>query len=164
MKIKIPETLRAIFDNDEEKFLSLPHSNENLMYVDREGRSLLINAVLENLPKVVVFLAEKLPVLVQKPDKKGMTPLHYCGICNNVPLAQIILDFGGVLDCVDNFGNTPLSRSGFESKDGNYEMVTFLVQKGANPMVKNYYGVSPLDFATTIGDESLIQILTSTTP
>jgi hypothetical protein len=58
----------------------------------------------------------------------------------------------------DVYGNGPLWRAAFDAR-GNYRLVEILIAAGADPNQKNKSDKSPIDFAVTIGDESLKTLL-----
>jgi uncharacterized protein len=74
----------------------------------------------------------------------------------NSKIAELLIQYGANLEARDVNGNTPLNDAVFYSK-GNGEMITFLLDKGANKDSKNNYGVSPLDLAHTIANYDVKQ-------
>lgn len=93
-------------------------------------------------------------------DHKGLTAMHYLGwFSKDVELAKELINYGGDLSIIDKFGNNPLWYAVFYAK-GNYDLVRFYLEKGADPLNKNKSGRSALDFAKQLKDEALIKILT----
>ena len=160
----LPHLLNLIFEHNEKAFLSYtPEDQSEYFEVDPSGRTLLMNAILEQQLQIVDFLLAFDMLLENKDSKKGRTPLHYCALTNDVRTAKKLIDKGVKIDALDNFGNTPLWRAVFESKGRKYEIIEFLVKTGANPNVKNDSGISPIDFATKVGNENLMKILSTHT-
>lgn len=156
---RTPPLLAAIFEKDESRFLALNFEHSEYLFVDQSGRTLLHNAILEELSSIVTYLVDRVPELLERGDKKGLKPLHYCALKNDVKTAELLIKKGVNIDSVDNFGNTPLWRAVFEARGEKYEIVYFFVRLGANPTIKNNTGISPLDFANEVDDKKLIEIL-----
>lgn len=156
---RIPPLLDAIFEKDESRFLALNFEYSEYLFTDKSGRTLLHNAILEELSSIVTYLINNVPELLEKGDKKGLKPLHYCALKNDVKTAELLVKKGVNVDSVDNYGNTPLWRAVFESRGEKYEIVIFFISLGANPTTKNNTGISPLDFANEVDDKKLIEIL-----
>ncbi|MBK6622584.1 MAG: ankyrin repeat domain-containing protein [Saprospirales bacterium] len=157
--MKIPPLLDAIFAKDEARFLAFNFEYSEFLYVDKSGRSLLHNAILENLPSIIMYLIDNVPEVLKMGDNKGLKPLHYCALKNDIKTAKLILEKGVNIDLIDSYGNTPLWRAVFEAREEKYEVVLFFIQNGANPTIKNNTGISPLDFARKVDDQKLINIL-----
>ncbi len=121
------------------------------------GQSLLHEAISHMQNEI----AEKLISLgynVNLKDEKGLTPLHYAALHNNLNGAISLLSNGARVNEIDNFGNTPLWTAVFYAK-GKYKMVETMLKNGGNPLNKNNTGRSPLDFASQINDEALVNLL-----
>lgn len=71
----------------------------------------------------------------------GSYPLN---ICEDVKIAQMLLDCGANVNAVDIEGSTPLH---FNSIEGNLKMVKFLVKNGANLFIEDDTGNKPVDVA-----------------
>lgn len=148
----------AIFEKDDHKFFDLVAiENYSLEEVDPSGRNLLLNAILESLPRVIDFLIQN-SNLMNRVDNKGWGVLHYAGYKNDVVLAEKLIKHVSEIDLTDNFGNTPLWRSVFEE---NQEAAEFFVGHGADVHKRNLHGVSPLAFAQKVNNQILIEILTA---
>lgn len=95
-------------------------------------------------------------------DTKGLTPLHYCASSNKLMPAQLLIDHGADPCVRDNHGNTSLWTSLLNLK-GSYEMLSLLAKHVNYDCVVscNKHGVSPLQFAIRINDQSVLSILNS---
>lgn len=96
-------------------------------------------------------------------DECGTSPLWFAANYGRFEMAKELLKRGAKVDVQDEHGNTPLNNAVYWSKrDGGYDMVRLLLSYGADPNIKNYYDVSPLDLANTIkhNHPDLIDILT----
>ena len=107
----------------------------------------LHRAVLQNDPKLVLFLIEK-GENVNETDLGGRTPLHYAtGSTLTIPLARrtdivrILLDAGANPNIADVEGVTPLHVN-----VNHIDIVKLLLDAGANTEVKDIQGKTPLDY------------------
>ncbi|RZJ67749.1 MAG: ankyrin repeat domain-containing protein [Flavobacterium sp.] len=95
---------------------------------------------------------------VNKKFQKGFNLLHLACEYHNLKLATRLLERNIHVDDKNKFGNTPLWIAVFNSK-GRYELVDLLLSFNADPNSVNNAGNSPIKFAETIGDETLIRKL-----
>lgn len=130
-------------------------SNENINSVDKDGRSLLTNAVLLKNIAAVEFLILNGANIDQR-DNNGWTPLHHASNDQNLGMILFLLENGADLNALDNYGNTPLSRATYSSK-GKGEVILALLKAGADPMIKNNYGVSAKELANKIANYNVKQ-------
>lgn len=140
------------------QFFFSSFKKEDLSYIDPSGRNLLSNAIIEELPSVINFLIQ-FDEVINQGDERGLTPLHFCALRNDVKTADLLLKKGILIDTQDDFGNTPISKAIFRSKNNNYEIISFLVKNGAKVELENNYGVSAIDLAKGKGDKRLFSIL-----
>jgi ankyrin repeat protein len=118
--------------------------------VDRYGRTRLHYAALEgDVGKVEALLSEGLNP--GAPDDDGSTPLHAAVQSGSLPACAALLKAGAAVDARDANGNTPLSTAVFESR-GKGDLIKLLREHGADPTLKNNYGVSPVSLARTIAN------------
>jgi len=80
-------------------------------------------------------------------DLAGYTPLHHCltsmGNSYTKQMAEFLLDMGGAdVNAVNRFGDVPLMDviMGFD-----FETMKMLIKYGADPLIKNSDGLSPMD-------------------
>ncbi|MDH4472784.1 MAG: ankyrin repeat domain-containing protein [Fluviicola sp.] len=99
---------------------------------------------------------------VNKKYQKGFNLLHFACEYYNIRLAKELLERHINIEEKNIYGNTPLWTAVFNSK-GNYEMVDLLLSQNANPNSINNADNTPLKFAITIDDKTLIQKLTEST-
>ena len=91
-------------------------------------------------------------------DRNGWTALHFAIQEKRIELTKSLLEQEAAVDLKDSYGNTPLWRATFDAR-GEYELVKLLISHDADPHSKNTSGRSPLDFASQIKDNELIEIL-----
>ena len=87
----------------------------NFNIQDREGKTALLLAVKCRQPlSVLAILNEKklgMDVDVNKPDMRGMTPLHYACAYGNWSMAQLLLDAGADINAKNSMGKRPVDMS-----------------------------------------------------
>jgi ankyrin repeat protein len=84
-------------------------------------------------------------------DDDGCTPLHAAVKSWSLSICVALLNAGAPVDCQDVHGNTPLGNAVFESR-GRDEVIELLRSRGADPLLKNRHGLSPLQLARTIAN------------
>jgi len=71
------------------------------------------------------------------------TPLCFCcAKLRSTQIAEILITHGCDLDLADKNGNTPLH---WASTYEDYKMIKLLLSNGANPYIRNFQGLQPLD-------------------
>lgn len=122
---------------------------------DREGRSPLhYAAAQDDASAILEGLANG-----EDPsagDRSGFTPLHFAALEGSVHAAEVLLAHGASVDAVNRYGNTPLFVAVFNCK-GEGDMITILRRHGADPMVENHGGQSPLGLSRLIGNYDVAQ-------
>ena len=113
--------------------------------VDRSGRTPLHYAACDNLESEVIRLVNE-GADVNARDDAGWTPLHFAAQSKAARIAEILLNHGAQVNAMDANGNTPLSNAVF-GYIGNGETIIVLRRFGADPTLKNSYGVSALELA-----------------
>ena len=91
-----------------------------------------------------LHLARKLVEREADVNKTGWTPLHYAATGGHVALIEFLLDQHAYIDAASPNETTPLMMA---AHYGNPAATRLLVQRGADPGLKNQLGLSALDFA-----------------
>lgn len=107
---------------------------------DGEGRTALINAVIENKPDFIHWLLDN-GANINSQDRIGYGVLHYIGQNNLADLAKYFLEKGANPNLQDIHGNVPLWTTIFERH--NLDVVKLLLKYGANPDIVNNYNGTP---------------------
>lgn len=92
-------------------------------------------------------------------NREGTTPLQSAiehGLQDFA--ARLAIDDPRVLHVSDHHGNEPLWTAAFNAR-GSYSLVVLLLHLGADPHHQNRVGFTPIDVASRIGDDSLLEIL-----
>lgn len=113
--------------------------------MDEYNRSPLHYACIDNAPDQRLKVAKELITSgqdVNAPDNDSWTPLHFAAQANCVEVIKLLIENGANIEAQEVNGNTPLWVATMNSNN-NTEMVTELVNAGADPDTKNIHGVSP---------------------
>lgn len=150
--------LNAILKNDIKELQRLLEEGVPIDTPDRDGRSALFQAVVDGNFDVVRLLVEH-SANVNHRDTKGKTPLHFAAGEVQNKIAAYLLSQGAEIDAQDDDGNTPLSDAIFYSQ-GNGNVISLLIQHGADKSLKNKYDISPVDLAKSIANYDVLRFLT----
>jgi len=96
-------------------------------------------------------------------DRRGRTPLITASAKDNTAVVRYLLSFRAVrttasLDVRNSYGETAL-WSAVLAVGRHVEVVKLLLEAGANPMVANNDGRTPMDIAEGIGHRKCIELL-----
>jgi len=98
-----------------------------------------------------IFLA--IPLLVNAGP--GYSPsIFWAAIANDVNMANYYISKGEPINIVDEHGLTPLM---YAADKGNYEMVEFLLDAGADPSIRTPSGIVASQMARTDEVRDLLQ-------
>lgn len=120
---------------------------------DGEGRTALINSVIENKVDFIQWLLER-GANINHQDRIGYSVLHFVAQNQMTALAKYFLEKGADPNLQDIHGNTPLWTAVFNSKDTK-DIVRLLLQSKANPDIQNKYGKSPRIMYQTFYNEDI---------
>jgi ankyrin repeat protein len=125
---------------------------------DQGGRIPLHYAAMENDAALVGLLISS----GQSPnaqDKLGYTPLHFAAQQQSLASAQKLVERGADVNLTDVHGNGPLWTAVFNSKgDGN--LILLLRGHGAEALLVNKHGKTPVTLARTIANYDVKQYFT----
>eukprot|EP00039_Didymoeca_costata_P025858 m.14420 g.14420 ORF g.14420 m.14420 type:complete len:212 (+) comp5090_c0_seq1:114-749(+) len=119
-------------------------------YLEAEDKGELVAYPLHEAAKRgnIDFLKECLlnKVSVNGLDKSGSTPLHWAARGGHVDCVREILKVANVqVDVQNKLGDTPLHGAAWK---GQSEIISMILEKGANRRVENKDGEKPYDLAT----------------
>lgn len=89
-------------------------------------------------------------------DEDGWSPLHFAAQSKAAAVAQLLIAAGAEIDATDVHGNTPLWTAVFTCK-GDGVLIALLRKAGANPLLANSHGVSPLQLARHMANYDVAQ-------
>lgn len=141
------EIIRAIYGNNTKEIENWI-SKEGVDTVDADGKSIVIHSIIaknNNTLKLALELQENPNIK----DRDGWYPLHYAAQDYASEATDIILQYGAMIDCEDDYGNTPLWRAVFSYR-GEGKIIEFLLKRGADQNHDNHSQISPIKLANTI--------------
>ena len=89
-------------------------------------------------------------------DSQGWSPLHFGAQASSAAVVETLLAAGARVDPCDLNGNTPLLRAVFNSQ-GDGSVIFLLRAAGADPLVENCSGMSPVSLARSIANYDVRQ-------
>lgn len=167
----------ACYDGDLPILAALLNANPSLPVHEHLGSAIdndhqgLVALVMRHQPDVLKkmgFAAGKTPEYTRWLLERGMnpnhanwlgvSPLHRFALNGKREMAALILEFGAVIDPVDDeFCSTPL---GWAARCGQKEMVEWLLEKGANPALPpDKPWAQPLEWARRRGHNEIVKVL-----
>lgn len=152
---KITKAILASEDFD--VLIKLISTGENVEELDKDGRTPLLHATIDNRIDIVRVLLES-GANVNIQDKFGYSPLHYAAQNYYVELVRLLINFNAQVDSKDIHGNTPLFKAVFNSK-GQGEAIKILIEHGADKELTNNHGVSPYQLAKTIANYNIVHFM-----
>ena len=120
------------------------------MEKDRAGRTQLVNAIIDGDDELATTLLGQ-GADPDEVDNSGWCALHFAALNCSKKSVEILIDSGANLDLRDQNGNTPLWRATMSYR-GEDEVISTLLQAGANPDADNNNGISPRSLANTIAN------------
>jgi uncharacterized protein len=140
------DALKALWSGDPRR-VEKALASTDLNHADGEGRTLLMEAVLEKRLDLVRILLEH-GADPAPSDREGSTALHFAAQAHLPEIVQLLLDKGAPVDALDHLGQTPLFRalSTFRGEAEGAAIWTLLLAD-ADRTVKNKHGVSPEDLS-----------------
>lgn len=106
-----------------------------------KGDAILHIACKEKNIGVVKFLLNQKEINVNLQNANGNTPLHIACTLQNFELVCILIDKGANLNLTNNFSKSPLLIACSNiSGDIGFQIIEFLLNKNANPHLKDYKG------------------------
>lgn len=96
---------------------------------------------------------------INRPDEHGSTLLHMAASMGSKEFAEILINNKAMVNIQTPGGMTPLHLA-VQGQGKNYqETVEYLLSRGADPELKNKYGIKPLDKALYNPDYKILEIL-----
>lgn len=156
-KKHLDDPLHVLWGGDAIAIEKVLRSKVDLNRKDPEGRTLLMEAVLEKRLDLARLLLEH-RVDPNLEDREGSTALHFAAQAHLPELTQLLLDKGARVDPKDHIGNTPLFRA-LKTFRGEAEgnAIWALLLAGADRTLKNSHSISPEDLSREVSNYDLGQ-------
>lgn len=153
----IKEVNNNLTSKDNEEFFRLVNAMQDVDETDDEGWSIIFHCIRSDFLDGVNYLISRgADINIQ--DNDGYSPLSYAASGQKYECTQVLCEAGAKINLQDKWGNTALSRAVYNSRD-NDRVSILLLRYGANPDIKNYYGVSARDTARMIANYDMTSIL-----
>ena len=137
------DMLTLLLDAEDECCCS-GQNDRPLVHKTKKGLTPLHIASERNSTSIVQSLLSRGAVLSDT-DGQGRTPLAIAAFCGCIDVATFILQKDkSRINSIDHQGCTPLWLA---ARTGNLKMVQLIVEAGADPMIKNCYGLTAQDAA-----------------
>ncbi|OOG39671.1 ankyrin repeat domain-containing protein [Polaromonas sp. A23] len=91
-------------------------------------------------------------------NKTGWTPLHYAASNGHIAVMALLLENHAYIDAESPNGTTPLMMA---AQYGTAPAVKFLLEAGADPLLKNQQSLTAVDFARRTSRTESVEILTA---
>jgi len=111
---------------------------------DGDGRTALINAVIEKKNDFIIWLVDN-GASINQQDRNGLSALHFAALNLMVGVAKYLLEKGAAPNLQDKHGNSPLQKAIFSSMGEDLAIVKVLLLFKADADILNNYGKSPKD-------------------
>jgi len=134
------QLMDAIRARDTEQVRTLLHSGADPNAKDRNGKTPLVQAVLEGFFQVIPLLLEN-GAEVNSHANDGMTPLFWAASLGDVKTVRVLLNKGADVNARNNSGWTPIMSA---ASLGHAETVRSLLEKHADISVKDKNGNTAL--------------------
>jgi ankyrin repeat protein len=92
-------------------------------------------------------------------DAEGRTPAIIASEESSVDMLQLLVEHGANIEAYDREINTPLNIAAVGNSPTSLAKVAFLLKSGANVETVNYWGLTPLLSATSIGGYEAVRLL-----
>ena len=160
--MEITPLIEAIWKEDDALVRTLARDVGTINDKDSDGRNTLVEAIVKQHNSYVELFVTQGADLVS-PDRGGWTPLHFACQEGVVSIVDILLRHRVPVNERNQHGNTPLFvaiNNVQRDRSCTLQICRQLIQSGADPMIQNNYGVSPLSLAQdTLKDDELVSIL-----
>jgi uncharacterized protein len=123
---------------------------------EKNGWSVLHQAVYDNDLTVIEKSIKEDSTLVDQQSNAGITPLHIAVKLRRMDIVKMLLAKGADIDVQDNNGLTPLHYAIGQNQE---ELSKYLITMGADMDIQNSEGITPLHQAAFRGNVALIQFM-----
>ncbi|CAL8070112.1 unnamed protein product [Orchesella dallaii] len=115
--------------------------------IEKEGDEPLLNALIEFGADWTIR------------NKKRDTPLHNAAYYNNLHAVKLFIRLNCDVNAKNVCGETPLHKAIISYFKPSHDVINELIINGANPLIKNNYKKSPVDFANERVEKCTLHLL-----
>ncbi len=134
----------------------LAHPGTDLEAQAMNGNTALMMAAYKgNKPAAEALLARGARV-----DRAGWTPLHYAAAGGDRDIARMLIARKAKLDAVSPKASGAYTPLMMAAREGQQEMVGFLLEQGASPALKNSEGLTAAQIAERAGRADIVTTIT----
>ena len=119
--------------------------------VDRDGRSILLNCIIENKRIWAMYIIKNFNELdVNSKDRRGWSALQFAVQCNFLDMVKELLKNENIdINIADNNGNTALMQAVQNNLRCYEEIIIKLLEAGMDINNENDHGIRPNEFLMT---------------
>jgi len=142
----------AMIRSESDTAINLIKRGTDVNMVDRDGNTLLVQAVRKNMPTLVDFLIRNRARLNTR-NKNGETALSIAAFDGKLPYVKQLVEAGAE---VNFYGWTPLAYAAY---NGHTAVADYLLKHGAEVDATTENGSTALFFASRYGHEAVVDLL-----
>lgn len=142
----------AILRGDSSDAIALVNRGMDVNTVDRQGNTLLTQAVRRDLPELFDYLLQR-RARVNTRNRNGETALSVAAYLGRMRYVERLVEAGAEINF---FGWPPLAYAAY---NGHTEIVEYLIKRGADVDGKTENGSTALFFASRFGHTETVRVL-----
>ncbi len=142
----------ALIRNDSTAVIKFLDRGVDVNTVDRDGDSLLTQAVRRDLPELFEYLMQKRARLNTR-NRNGETALSIAAFTGKLNFVKPLVEGGAEINL---YGWSPLAYAAF---NGHHDVVDYLLKHGAKVDAKSENGSTAIFYAARFGHVSVVKLL-----
>lgn len=149
--------IRALKNNDTDTFIAIANTFD-LDRKDSNGETLLWKAVQRGLVDVVKTLLSN-GASINISDNDGWAPLHIAVQNHDLDMVELLLKYNPEVNAQNKYGNNVIWTAVYYA-NGHEDIISLLIDAGADPYQENKFGISAIKLAQTIANYDNLSIFT----
>jgi len=155
-KVTLQELTLAALNGKEKPITTALKQGFSVNKQDAQKRTLLMYAAFNGHTNIIQILLTA-GANVNTTDESGSTALMFAASGKNLPAVKLLVKKGAKVNAIDtNEHWTPLM---WAAAEGQTEIVSYLLKKGANPALKDVDGDTAESFATSKKHPEVVQVI-----